>query len=85
METMTERAYTGVMSEINDTGDTRVMWNKDVAEEVDAARETFNRLTRTGRYTAFNVKGRSGDRGERMTTFDPEAERVILVPQLQGG
>jgi hypothetical protein len=33
---------------------------------------------------AYSVTGK-GDKGDKVTSFDPEAERVIMSPQLVGG
>ena len=66
------------------TGDTKLLWDSANKDEVDNARETFNRLTKKG-YLAYAVKGKNGDRGEQVKSFDPEAERIILTPPLVGG
>lgn len=76
---------TGVMAEMSERGDTKFMWDKDNADEVKAARKHFDRLTESNKFTAFYAKGRKGKQGEKMKTFDPSAERIILVPQLVGG
>jgi len=75
---------TGIMSEMNSTGDTKVQWNKDSPDEVDNARASFERLTKNGKFTAFRMD-KDGRQGGKMTSFDPKAERIILVPQYQGG
>lgn len=64
-------------------GDTKLIWDSDNKDEIDSARETFERLTKKG-YSAFLVEGK-GDKGERMKKFDPNAEKIILVPAMQGG
>jgi hypothetical protein len=73
----------GVMNVMNRTGHTKHIWNKDVEDEVEAARDIFDTLTEKG-YRAFNVK-KDGESGTRMDRFDPTAEKMILAPQLQGG
>lgn len=60
------------------------MWDKDNEDEVEAARATFDSLTRKG-YLAYKAEGRKGERGEQIRRFDPEAERIILVKANQGG
>jgi hypothetical protein len=80
-----ERKRTGEMATLDRTGDTKVIWDKDNEDEVEAARATFDRLTKDKKYTAFHVTGKDGKKGERMRAFDPEAERIILVPQMVGG
>lgn len=85
METTLERPFTGMMAELNESGDTKIIWSKDNPEEVEVARAAFDRLTKKGKYAAFNVTGKDGEKGGRMYDFNPNAERIILVPQLQGG
>lgn len=74
----------GLMHELNPTGDTRVMWDKGNKDEVDAARTQFNALRKKG-FMAYRAEGKEGARGEVISEFDPEAERIILVKQLVGG
>lgn len=65
-------------------GDTKHLWDKSKPEEVDAARDLYKALTKKG-YRAFRCVGKDGSQGEQMSEFDPDAERVIFLPQLQGG
>lgn len=74
-----------MMSELNESGDTRVMWDSANADEVAAAKATFDRLTKDGKYAAFRAEGKEGKQGGKMNAFEPDAERIILVPQLRGG
>lgn len=81
--TVGEKAWTGELAVLDHTGDTKLLWNKDNEDEVDAARTTFQSLTKKG-YAAFSVN-KKGDQGEQIKQFDPTAERIILVPALVGG
>lgn len=72
-----------VLVEINGTGDTKVMWNPRDKDEVENARKSFDRLEKRG-FRAFKVN-KAGAAGERLTAFDPAAEKIIMVPQLAGG
>jgi hypothetical protein len=65
-------------------GDQRIMWDRNNADEVTSARRTFRELTGKG-YSAFVAEGKKGDQGKRLTEFDPDAERIILVRPNQGG
>jgi hypothetical protein len=65
-------------------GDQRLMWDRDNADEVDAARAMFDTLTAKG-YSAFEAEGKQGNQGKRLRKFDPKAERIIMVKQLVGG
>lgn len=73
----------GVMRAMGPEGDQKVIWDSDNKDEVDAARETFDRLT-AKRYKAFAVK-KGGAAGEQITKFDPNMEKIILVPPISGG
>jgi hypothetical protein len=76
-----------VMNILDQTGHTTLGWDADNEDEVEIARTAFNSAIGKG-YHAFNViedKEGASSRGERMMTFDPEAEKMILMPQLQGG
>jgi len=65
-------------------GDTKLIWDIENEAEVDNAERTFNDLVGKG-FTAFEVKGRKGDKGEKMTAFDADAGAIIMVPRLAGG
>jgi hypothetical protein len=80
----TERRYTGEAHILDSSGDTRITWDKDSPDEVAAARETFERMTKGGKFSAFEQK-RMGQRGARVSAFDAEAEKLVLVPQYAGG
>lgn len=74
----------GEMRVLDVTGDTKVIWDPDQRDEVDAAEEQFNSLTKKG-YKAFEVgaKGRKTD--HQVKKFDPELGKLILVPPIAGG
>lgn len=74
----------GLLSELNGSGDTRVMWDRGNEDEVAAARKTFSELTGKG-YLAYRAEGKKGEQGTQIREFDPAAERIILVKQLVGG
>lgn len=73
----------GEMLIMDRTGHTKTTWNPDDEDEVDVARRMFADLTARG-YSAFRVKG-DDDMGKRLTSFDPRAKTMIMVPQLVGG
>jgi len=68
----------------DETGDTKIMWSKDNADEVENARRTFNDMKKKG-YQAFQVQGKKGDPGEQMKDFDEDAERIIFIKPQAGG
>lgn len=85
MQTNTDtNTNTGEMAVMGQDGDTKIIWDKTKPDEVENARESFNRL-RSKKYIAFRVEGKNGDKGEQITEFDPNAERIILSPPLVGG
>lgn len=71
------------MHVMDPTGHTTVGWDPEVEAEVESARATFTRMTGRG-YQAFHVS-EGGGKSERMTEFDPDAEKMLLIPQLRGG
>jgi hypothetical protein len=76
-----------VMNILDQTGHTTHGWDSDNPQEVSIASDAFDSAIKKG-YHAFRVvEGKDGEskKGERMTRFDPDAERMILMPALQGG
>jgi hypothetical protein len=76
-----------VMNILDQTGHTTIGWDAGNEQEIAIAKEAFDSAIKKG-YHAFHVieeKGGETRRGERMTRFDSDAERMILMPQLQGG
>jgi hypothetical protein len=63
-------------------GDTRISWNSESDIEVAAAKETFEKRINEN-WSAFREK--TGIKGDKIKIFDPEAERIILVPPISGG
>jgi hypothetical protein len=71
------------MSVLNRKGDSKILWSFDNADEVANAKRSFEDMTKKG-FSAFRVK-RDGSSSVRMDEFDPEAEKVVLVPPVVGG
>jgi len=74
----------GELSIMGRQGDTKIIWDANRREEVDAARKTFDDLRAKG-YLAFEVTGEKGEKGRQVFAFDPNAERLILAPPMRGG
>lgn len=74
----------GTMHELNDKGDTKIVWDSENADEVAIAKAAFESARKKG-MLAYKAEGRKGERGEQIRTFDPDAERIILVKAIQGG
>lgn len=68
---------------LDKTGDTKIIWNPNNTDEVANAKRTFDDLRKKG-YVAFSVE-KNGDKGTEISTFDPNAEKLILCPPLRGG
>ena len=68
---------------LDDTGDTKLVWDADNQEEIDAAKAMWTRLKGKG-FIAFSVNSK-GDRGKVLDEFDPNAEKIIMTPQMKGG
>lgn len=74
----------GEMRTMGGKGDTKISWDAASPDEVANARRSFDDLVGK-RYAAWSVKGKNGDKDKRIYAFDPDAERIILVPPMQGG
>ena len=64
-------------------GDTKVIWDSENEDEVEAAEEQFDSLIEKG-FLAFKVK-KDGKKGTQIKKFDPEAGKIILTPPVVGG
>jgi hypothetical protein len=51
--------------------------------KLTSAKATFEAMTAKG-YRAFRVD-RRGNQSSQISAFDPSAEEMVMVPQLQGG
>jgi hypothetical protein len=80
---MTTTLIRGELVVMDRSGDTKIIWDSSKPDEVDTARQTFDRLRKKG-YMAYSVK-KGGDKGEVIREFDPDAEKIILAPQMVGG
>ena len=73
----------GVLCKLDATGDTKLIWNPNNTDEVESAKRTFNDLRKKG-FLAYKVNA-DGSKGEVLTEFDVNAEKIILAPPLRGG
>lgn len=74
----------GRMATMTEEGDVKVEWEPGKHQEEEAARSTFDNMTQNKGYAAFRTDAR-GQRGQQIREFDPSAERILLVPPMQGG
>lgn len=68
---------------MDQTGHSTITWDPTKPVEVDVARDAFDKLIKE-RYQAFRVEA-SERQGSKMTSFDPQAGKIMMVPQLVGG
>lgn len=73
----------GLLQYTSEEGDTRVIWSPHNQDEIDNAKATFNRL-KAKRFMAYTVD-ESGEQGEVMREFDPQAGRIIMTQPYAGG
>ena len=72
----------GEIRQLARVGDMRISWNSENDKEIAVAREIFDKRIKEG-WTAFREKG--GFKGDKIRIFDPDAERIILIPSISGG
>jgi hypothetical protein len=72
------------MNMMNRQGDVCAEWDVDNEVEVAAAKKLFKNLVTKERFLAFKI-GETGTRGEQITEFDAEAERIVICPPMAGG
>ncbi len=73
----------GQLRQLSRKGDVKLSWSSDNEQEVSAAKKIFDDKIKEG-WAAFAEK-RLGGKGDRIRTFDPDAERIVLVPPIAGG
>jgi hypothetical protein len=73
----------GELRMLDRSGDQKIIWSKDNQDEIDAAKCTFDTLTSKG-FKAYAVKV-GGKKGKEIEKFDPDMEKIILVPKIVGG
>jgi hypothetical protein len=65
------------------SGHTSLSWDPAVESEVAIARAAFDDARERG-MEAFHI-GAGGRQTERMRTFDPNAEKMVIIPKIAGG
>ena len=76
---------TGHMSVMGQEGDTKYHWDAKDPVSVEAAQEVFNAHKAKG-FLAFRMNAKGEQVGDgQLAAFDPEAESVLFIPQMQGG
>ena len=73
----------GVLCLLDESGDSRMQWDKNDPAQVAKAEARFKELKAKG-YMGYSVN-KKGDMGEVLAAFDPSAERIIMHSPLVGG
>ena len=73
----------GELAVISAEGDTKVMWDPQNRDEIEAAEAQFDRLVKKG-FAAYSVK-KNGEQGKKISKFDSESGKIIMVPKMVGG
>lgn len=68
---------------LDQTGDSRVIFDPNDPDEVSAAKAQFEDLKGKG-FVAYQVK-KDGEPGEVMRKFDPKAGKIIMAKATVGG
>jgi hypothetical protein len=84
METAELLEDVGELCILDESGDSRMQWNRNDPQQVAEARARFNEL-KAKHYLTYRVDPASGVRGEIIDQFDPKAGRIILHQQHVGG
>lgn len=73
----------GSLCILDESGDSRMQWDRNDPVQVAAARARFDEF-RSKRFLAYKVD-KSGKQAEVIDRFDPSAEQIIMQPQMIGG
>jgi hypothetical protein len=65
-------------------GDVKIHWDADNPTQVKRAREAFDKAIAKG-LRAIKLDRKDKEIGTYLTAFDPTAERIAFIPQIQGG
>ena len=74
----------GTMHVLGRQGDQVMTWDPENALQTEHVRQAFNGKVAAG-FTGFRVGPESLKDAERLSEFDPQAQRIVLVPQIAGG
>jgi hypothetical protein len=74
----------GQLRVMGQRGDTKIIWDADNEDEVANAQRTFDDLVGGKKFRAYSVVA-GGGKGTRVTEFDADAERLVIVPPMAGG
>lgn len=80
------RSGKGVLCVMNQTGDTRTVWDPTDTEAVAKVRAEFDALIEAG-FQAYSIpaKGAGAGSPEVIHEFPSEATKIVVAPNLVGG
>lgn len=64
-------------------GDLKFTWDSENEDEVELAEKQFDEAKKKG-FLAFKVK-KDGSKGKQIEKWDPDAEKIIMIPPIAGG
>lgn len=73
----------GTLRTMDKSGDTKVIWDPSNPNEVEAARTMYDKLV-AKRFQPFGVAAK-GEKGVKISAFDPDIAQIIMVPPMAGG
>jgi hypothetical protein len=82
MDVVTETK--SVLRILNSEGDRRLVWRKGAKDEVREAKKAFNEALAKKGSLAYSVN-EDGERSQKITEFDPDAEEIVIIPMITGG
>ena len=65
-------------------GDSKIMWDVENGDEVNAAKLQFDSLVKKN-FKAYRSDKKGKQKGDTLKKFDPNAGRLIMVPSIGGG
>jgi hypothetical protein len=69
----------------DETGDTRIMWDPAVPDEVATAKAAFNAAKKKGMLSYAVDPETGGQTGEVIREFDETKGKIVMVRQTRGG
>lgn len=72
-----------IMRILSESGDDRIVWDKEDGYEAKEAKAKFSELLKKG-YKAYSVDSK-GQKNRRIKEFDVDAEEILMVPPTAAG
>lgn len=83
MTTATAIKYDGTLRILCPEGDRRIVWRKESLSEINEAKKVFRDAIASG-HLAYKAEP-GGQKGKKISEFDPTAEEIVLMPLVIGG